>query len=226
MRELRELAEPGRRRVKEVIAEGDRVTDIDESFIREHSFTLDGESADLEGLETELETIKEEYDRYDHEIDAVAAPNIREYIDVSRRIAANEGLWHWLCVSEFPEFVYYRWERYSDIEGKFLEGGKNIYSNALHRLWWGAELTREGEDYGRTKRLFSQGELANDVLDRWFARYQPAAKEVVDTLSGEDSETISDVTRDVRNELSVYTLELMSEEEFSEFLGRIGMEGE
>jgi hypothetical protein len=220
MKELRELAEPGRRKVKEVIEESGRVTEIDQSFIQEHSFSIEGETADLEGLETELEGIREDHEPYDHNIDAAAAPHIREYIDVSRRVAANEGLWHWLCVSEFPEFVYHRWERYSDIEGKFLEGGTNIYSNALHRLWWGAELTRDGNDYDRTKRLFEQGELANDVLDRWFARHQPAATEVVDALSGEDSGTISDVTRDIRNELSVYTLELMSGEEFSEFVNR------
>lgn len=220
MRQLRELTNPGKRLVERTLDEGRRITEIDEDQLREYSAPISGVTADLDGLRDELDEIRNDKDPYDHEIDAVAARPVREYLDLARQEAANPRLWHWLTVSEFPEFVYYRWEKYGNIQEKFLKAGTDIYSNALHRLWWGAELTRDGDDYERTKRMFEQGELANDVLDRWFARYRPAATATVDVLSGEDSTPISNTTRDVKQELSVYTLELMTQNEIKDLIKR------
>lgn len=225
MTELRELTKPGRNEVKRVLEEGNRVTEIDEATLRDYSSPIRGATADLEGLRRELDAIveddDEEHKQYEHTIDAAAAESVREYIDIPRRVAAKDGLWHWLAVAKYHKFVYHRWRESGNIEEKFLAAGTDIYSNALHRLWWGAELTREGDDYTLTRAMFRQGELANDVLDRWFARYQPASRTVVDFLAGEDSDTVSDLTRDFRNELSSYTLELMQEEEVEALLTRL-----
>lgn len=221
MTQLRELTEPGRREVERTIDAGDRVIDIDDGTIREYSVPIQGLTANLDRLEDELALIRDDTDPYDHRIDARAAEPIREYLDISRRDAARDGLWHWLAVANFPEFVYHRWRESGNVEEKFLAAGTDIYSNAIHRLWWGAELTRENGNYDRTEEMFEQGELANDVLDRWFARYTPAAKLSVDLLSGSDSDVISDVTRDFRNELSSYTLELMEDDEIEALYGRL-----
>jgi len=85
-------------------------------------------------------------------------------------------------VLEFPEFVRYRWQG-DDLRGKSLDGGEDIYSNALHRLWWIAEITRDGDDYTQTEEMFEMQELANDVADRWFARYEPMTWACVDELN-------------------------------------------
>lgn len=223
MTELRELTEPGRREVERTLEAGNRVTDIDSATIRNYSVPIEGVTADLHGLSDELEAIKDdpELEQHDHEIDAKAAEPIRKYIDITRREAARDGLWHWLAVAQFPNFVYYRWKESGNIEEKFLAAGTDIYSNALHRLWWGAELTKENGSYGRTEEMFEQGELANDILDRWFSRYTPAAHLSVGLLSGEESDVISDLTTDFRNELSSYTLELMTDDEIEDLYGRL-----
>ena len=221
MMQLRSLTQPGKRQVERVLEDGRRVTEIDDSTIREYSAPIHGVKADVDGLREVLADITDRYDRYEHSIDATAAEPVREYLDFSRHIATDSGLWHWLTVSEFNEFVYYRWRESGNIEEKFLKAGADIYSNAVHRLWWGAELTRDGNDYTRTKTMFRQGELANDVLDRWFARYEPAAKVVIDELDGEDSDVISDVTRDLKSELSRYSLELMQGDEIRTLVNKI-----
>ena len=225
MTELRELTEPGRRKVKEVLEDGNRVMEIDERTLREYSSPIRDVTADLDGLGNELEAIieddRKDHEQYEHTIDVAAAEPVRVYLDIPRRVAAKDGLWHWLAVAKYPEFVYHRWRETGNIEEKFLAAGTDIYSNALHRLWWGAELTREGDDYTRTRAMFAQGELANDVLDRWFARYLPASHTIVDFLAGEDSDTVSDLTRDFRNELSSYTLELMHDDEIEALLTRL-----
>jgi hypothetical protein len=217
MTQLKELTEAGRREVKETIDQGDPVTDIPESILREHSYDIKGVTANLKTLREELETIVEEYDKNDHNIDAAAARYVREYIDISRRTAARTGLWHWLTVCQFPNFVYHRWPS-ADDEEKFLDGGTDIYSNAIHQLWWGAELTRDGNDYSVTEEMFSQGRLANDVLDSWSSRYEPAAKIHTKTLLDESSTTVQETSRDIRNNLSVYTLELMTDSEIEDFM--------
>lgn len=219
--QLRSLTQPGKRQVERVLEDGGRVTDIDVSTIREYSTPVHGVKKDVDGLREVLSDITDEYGEYDHEIDAAAAEPVREYLDFSRHIAADAGLWHWLTVSELHEFVYYRWKESGNIEEKFLKAGTDIYSNAVHRLWWGAELTCDSGDYTRTETLFKQGELANDVLDRWFARYEPVAKVVVDELDGEDSKVISDVTRDIKGELSRYSLELMEPPEIRKLVTEV-----
>ncbi|UHH25109.1 DUF6339 family protein [Halobacterium noricense] len=203
-----------------MIEQGQPVTEIPESTLREHSYDIKGASADLEALRDELEGVVDEHNENDHNIDAAAAPSVREFIDITRRTAARPGLWHWLTVSKFPDFVYHRWPN-ADDEEKFLDGGTDIYSNAIHQLWWGAELTRDGDDYTVTKQMFGQGRLANDVLDSWSSRYEPAAKIHTKILLGESSDTVQKKSRDIRNKLSVYKLDLMTDEEIGEFMERI-----
>lgn len=217
MNQLKELTEAGRRKVKETIDRGDPVTDISDSILREHSYDIDGATADLETLQEELKTIVEGHEENDHNIDAAAAPHVRECISISRRTAARTGLWHWLTVCRFSDFVYHRWPD-ADDEEKFLAGGTDIYSNAMHQLWWGAELTKDGDDYTVTKEMFGQGRLANDVLDSWSSRYELAAKIHTKTLLGESSTTVQETSRDIRNNLSVYTLELMDKSEIKQFM--------
>jgi hypothetical protein len=43
-------------------------------------------------------------------------------------------------------------------------------------------------------------------------------------LDGDNSDTISDLTRDIRNELSSYTLEMMSEEGVEDLIERLRRE--
>jgi len=223
-RTLCELTEEGRTIVEEHLEEGGRVTGLDDAVLDDHSVEIRGLDADLEELRDELDQIRADIKENGLEIEVRAAPHVHQYLDLSRREAAVEGLWHWLAVAEFPEFVYHRWEGYEDTVGKFLEGRTNIYSNAIHRLWWIAELTYDHESadpYSRTERVFAQGTLTNDVFDRWFARYGPAAKVIVDELDGEPASAVIDpTTKNIKDALSNYKLELMTQNEICELVAR------
>lgn len=171
------------------------------------------------------------YKRYDHEIDAELAPVIHEVLDLSRRQASDPGIWHYLAVIEYSTLVRYRW-RYTGedaMEEKFLKAGADIYSNAIHRLWWIAELTYdEGREdpYDRTTRVLKFQELANDIFDRWFSRYRPMAvacsdlldKSVIDEFEPASSTIVSDTTTRLREELTVRRLEAMSNEQIEEMI--------
>ncbi len=76
----------------------------------------------------------------------------------------------------------------------------------------------DGDDYTLTEQMFGQGRLANDVLDSWSSRYEPAAKIHTETLLGEPSNTVREVSREIRNKLSVHTLEIMADSEIRCFM--------
>lgn len=226
---------------------------IDESFLSgDRNLTRDdlgpyleplGKSMDLSPIDDRIAEIKtdDDVEPQSSEIDAELAPTLHRTLSLSRYEAADAGLWHYLCVIRFTDLVRYRWkhvwdaENQSNMEEKFLKAGADIYSNALHRLWWAAELTyEEGEsglvadrDYERTRRVLEFQELANDIFDRWFARYKPVAVACVDLLEPEtleelkaegsypdapsNSQLISDTTTLLREELTVRRVEAMEE---------------
>lgn len=198
-----------------------------------------GLSIDLTPLDEKIEEVMAEeskFKKFDHEIDAELARTVHRVFDITPREAADPGLWHYLTAVQYPEFVCYRWrfnpEKPKAMREKFLGAGKDIYSNALHRLWWIAELTYErgenGEDrdYDRTTRVLEFQELANDIFDRWFGRYRPFAVACADLLDAEvledsepaNSSIVSETTTRLREELTVRRVEAMSQQDIEDLI--------
>lgn len=207
-----------------------------------------GRSIDLTPIDDRIQEIREDdsIDPQDSEIDAELAPTLHRTLDLTRYEAADAGLWHYLCLVRFPEFVHYRWDHVfnpdspGNMEEKFLKAGSDIYSNALHRLWWGAELTYEDSasgdpedrDYDRTRRVLSFQELANDILDHDFARYTPVTHACADLLCHDaldqlkedskyvdppsNSHIVSRTTTLLREELTVRRVEVMEYDDITE----------
>lgn len=204
-----------------------------------------GRSVDLSPIDERIEEIRadDDIDAQDSRIDAELAPTLHRTLDLTRNEAADAGLWHYLCIVRFPEFVHYRWDHVFDpespgnMEEKFLKAGTDAYSNALHRIWWGAELTYdegdseevEDRDYSRTERVLGFQELANDILDHDFARYVPVTHACGDLLCPDalndvkegdtydnppsNSKIVSRTTTLLREELTVRRVETMEEED-------------
>lgn len=207
-----------------------------------------GLSLDLSAVDERIDEIDrdDEIEPQSSDIDAELAPTLHRSLSLTRNQAADAGLWHYLCVVRFSDFVHYRWdhvynpEKPGNMEEKFLKAGADIYSNALHRLWWAAELTYtpadsgdpEDRDYERTKRALEFQELANDVFDRWFARYRPVTIACIDLLCQDaledlkeegdysdppsNSDIVSDTTTLLREELTVRRVESMDREDIVE----------
>jgi hypothetical protein len=104
---------------------------------------------------------------------------------------------------------------------KFLGAGSDLYSNAIHRLWWIAELTQERGDYSLTDDVFSNQTMVNKVFDRWFARYRPAVVALCDELSDEPSWVIDETTRRFNHALTNVQLEGLDHADAREMIQRI-----
>jgi hypothetical protein len=181
--------------------------------------------ADLETLDERVGNVVSEYNQFDTAMDGALVTDVHQCLDVSRRVASDPGLWHWLAVDRYPHFVRHRWEYHSEtaMREKFLGAGSDLYSNALHRLWWIAELTyyEEEEDYTLTESVFANQTMVNKVFDRWFARYEPAVIAVCEVLKDEPSRVIDAATSQFNHTLTSVQLEGLDREDAEMMMERI-----
>lgn len=220
--ELHRLTEDGRRLVGQSFMQGE--TTLTDDQLTEYVEPIPGRpTADLDRIDSAVHQVIEEYPEYDTAIDGVLAEEIRAGLNITRRTAGDPGLWHWLTVVRYPDLVRHRWEYRSEeaMREKFLGAGSDLYSNAIHRLWWIAELTSRGDDYSTTDIVFANQTMVNKVFDRWFARYQPAVRVICDELKDEPSRVIDETTRRFNHALTNVQLEGLSENEARELIREI-----
>lgn len=179
-------------------------------------------TANLGVIEAEIDEIVTQSREYGgrHEIDADLAPVVHANIQVTRRQAANDGLWHWMTTMWRPDFVRFRWpyddtqRTESSMREKFFGGGSEIYTNAFGRLWWMAELTHraDAEDpYDITRRALSVQSLANRLFDPAFHRYEPAVQAFAEVLLDRAVEDESvDAAADLVNDANVRFNQVLS----------------
>ncbi|TWU57672.1 DUF6339 family protein [Rubripirellula reticaptiva] len=139
---------------------------LDESFRSLNGSNLDTtefeddfhRDIDLESLAAIVAEAESRFGAQVEKADTWLAPRVHASLRLTRREASRRELWAYLNVAAFPDFV--RWRHTStqgpskgliDI-GRFI--GENS-RNALGRLWWAAEMTRNGSDYSLTEKAMS-----------------------------------------------------------------------
>lgn len=106
-------------------------------------------------------------------MDAWLAPRLHCALRIPRSAAVDEGMWMWLAL-HCHRFVK---ARFADQGGRLnpwrLHG---VWSrNALSRLWWGAEMTRNGASYVATSLCFSRVRTAQFALELLYSHDRAAA---------------------------------------------------
>jgi hypothetical protein len=125
--------------------------------------------------------------------DAWLSPRLHSALRLTRREASEAGIWAFLAGLHPTGTAYVQW-RWGDAEGSIapIRHVGRISHQAFARLWWAAELFRDGADYGPVQRAFSRSELINLCLDRPFVRNRAFALALVDVLSAEGQEASSE----------------------------------
>jgi hypothetical protein len=122
------------------------------------------------------------------------APRVHATLRLTRREAADKRIWNYLSVVEFPEYVRWRFrdEDKPDVPvpaDRFLgEDSKN----ALARLWWAAELTRNGSDYSPTLKALANSRFATSWQHLDGLHHRAAALAVVEFLDDFDGKRTTD----------------------------------
>lgn len=138
---------------------------------------------DLEPLKSLLaETMRRFSPAQKPQSDAWLAPRVHATLRLFRREAADTDLWEFLSL-KCRDYVMWRW---AGADGPPRE---RIYCptrrHALARLWWLAELTRNGPDYSQTEAAFRLQETAQYLLDVRAFQNRPAALAFVRYLGSE-----------------------------------------
>jgi len=180
-----------------VIETGQAPTDVTEQVTRDGGAEIS--LAALRSLRTAFEDRKESW-AAPEKSDQWLAPRLHSALRLTRAQAADKGLWHWVAVAFWPEYVTWRWGKSGAVADNRWFGPVN--KQAFARLWWGGELFRDGPDYSVAELAFRNQDLVNSLLHRPVVRCRSLAIGIVKALwecaeaeSGPDSDSINDLAR-------------------------------
>jgi hypothetical protein len=173
-------------------------------------FLDDAEIAvELDDLDAIIDQVIEGTPRHDSVIDRTSAARIHRALPLTRREAANPGVWRYLAVVYRPDFVRHRWEMksWATARTRFWSLGTRHDSNAFSRLWWIAELTRDGDNYDLTMRVFARQQLAIPLFVRAFGQSRDLVEAFVDEMEHASADETERVMKELSGTLGVLVLE-------------------
>jgi hypothetical protein len=212
---LKRLNAAGRDKVNTEFRSGLEEFEVSDSHIE----SLD-RNVHLDQFNDILNNAMDEYERYDSSMDGRLSVQLHKALPLTRREAADIGVWAFLACCERPDFVRYRWEPGSTgaiTEARFL----NMRRNAFSRLWWAAELTEDDGDYSLTEKLWSASgaqDLLEATIGRNFSHYRPAFHAFVEVLGEEKRDNIRTVAKRQSQALTTLVLESMSKDDIEDML--------
>lgn len=168
----------------------------------------DGSTIDLSTLDDLMTTIHPRF--YDDDwtadrtlSDRWLAPRLHFALRLTRAQAGERTLWAWLAI-RYSAYVTWRWADTDDVVNDDRWNGP-VHKQALMRLWWGAELFRDGPDYSPVERAFIRQDLPNSYLHRPIVRCRSLALAIVDVLAPASGETprTSDEVNDLARVLNL-----------------------
>lgn len=163
----------------------------------------------------------------DPKIDLGVAILLHKSLRLTRREAAQNGLWSYFAIAVLPELVRHRWDTdQTTTRDRFWRPGTRPDSNYYGRLWWMAELTSEQGSYELTKQVFDNQSLAKSLFVRKLSHHRPAIRACVKILGRAGSARVEAAIRDLQKRLSVYPLAALSENDLIHLLKTLQVVGE
>jgi hypothetical protein len=150
------------------------------------------------------------------ESDRWLAPRLHATLRLTRAEAARNGFWWWLTIALHPDYVRWRWQGrrgVGEVEStgtpakRFLGTERD---NALARLWWGAELFRDGGDYTPVERAFTMQDVPNTWLALNAVHHRPAGQAALRILPTLNSKQINRLSTALDHVLTTIQLDALA----------------
>lgn len=116
--------------------------------------------------------------------DAWLAPVLHATLRLTRREASDSRIWNYLAIRLAPDYVY--WRHLSRGNPPMVSRARfsgPFYSQAFARLWWAAELFRDGPDYGPVVVACGNQDVLNTVLRLDVILHRPTAQAIIRLLA-------------------------------------------
>ncbi|MFD8386366.1 DUF6339 family protein [Streptomyces sp. NPDC059679] len=119
--------------------------------------------------------------------DAWLAPRLHATLRMTRAEAANPELWNFMSLAVAPDYVIWRHRRAatSEMSTPTAPADRFVgahYKNAFARLWWAAEMFRDGEDYRSVEFACSNQDVLNTALRLNSIDHRPTALALLQVL--------------------------------------------
>jgi hypothetical protein len=144
------------------------------------------------------------------------SPRVHAALRLTRAEAADRGLWSWLAVVKFPDYVRWRYPgRASGDDGeasgtplkRFVGQDRD---NAVSRLWWSAELFRNGPDYTPVEQAFVMQDIPNTWLSLNAVHHRVAPQAALRILPSLDSKQINRLSTALDHVLTTIQLDAVA----------------
>lgn len=112
--------------------------------------------------------------------DAWLAPRLHYVMRITRAEASNTALWNFVALRVAPDYVRWRWGKATS-DGRREVGQAARFSGrwdlqCFSRLWWAAELFRNGSDYAPVAEACSNQDMLNTTLRLEMMQHRPVAQ--------------------------------------------------
>ncbi|MER8231978.1 DUF6339 family protein [Streptomyces sp. NPDC094049] len=116
------------------------------------------------------------------QVDAWLAPRLHAILRLTRAEAADPAAWNYLALGVAPDFVVWRHlsEQKKTVNAQYFKGPH--HKQAFARLWWAAELFRDGPDYEPAVTACGNQDMLNTVLRLDVIDHRPTAQALVRLL--------------------------------------------
>lgn len=168
--------------VKDLVTEDFRVGRTEVGFegrAAELKRASDLPSISLHPVEALLSEATDQFDGNRDSADEWLAPRLHAMMRLTRREAAETGIWQYLALAAFPEYV--RWRHGGAEPATLTSFTGRANDQAFSRLWWVAELCRNGSDYGSAVSAARYKDLIK-FTNYPLMRHRPTALAVVEVL--------------------------------------------
>lgn len=146
-----------------------------------------GVMVDLHGLGRLQEEAISRYGPGDLECDSWLAPRLHCLLRLTRRQAHNQGLWRWLALQPLAPYVRHRWAKGGKVTADRYLGTGYKRRNAIARLWWASELTRNGPDYRSVAEVLGQSALDQYMLDERYGDLRASVLAMLRVCTGKEA---------------------------------------
>jgi hypothetical protein len=125
-------------------------------------------------------------DRY--AADGWLAPRLHATLRLTRAEAADSRLWNHLAMIVAPDYVVWRHKGADKAEGPGIATAARFsgphYTQTFSRLWWAAELFRDGDDYRPVATACRVQDVLNTTMRLDVIDHRPTAQAMLRVIAG------------------------------------------
>lgn len=170
------MSEPLRRLIPQARALITKESFRDQSFGDLNGYTQDlPRPIDTAPLLRVVQTAMQMFPPRDEGSDRWLAPRVHASLRLFRSEAADQGIWDYLSVVVLRDYVLWRVAGKDGTINDLNEIIGPFRHQAVARLWWAAELSRNGADYRPTQEAFSSPDAVNYLTNVDAFHNRPAA---------------------------------------------------